>query len=51
MIRKAGWDLKRLKPKSDHATSLNTFYQNNDVNILFDIGANIGQYSLESRLN
>ena len=45
-----GWDLHRLRPGNSDSSQLLAAFNHVQANLLFDIGANIGQFSKDFRL-
>ena len=48
-IRFFGWDLHRYQPSSDPHAQLSAAIKYAGINVIFDIGANIGQFALDLR--
>ena len=44
-IRWFGWDLHRYLPSGSDASRLRAILKANDINVVFDVGANCGQYA------
>jgi FkbM family methyltransferase len=49
IIRNFGWDLHRLNPASNSFAQLSAVLNHAQVNVVFDIGANVGQFAQELR--
>lgn len=49
IIRTLGWDLHRFTPSSDPSNQLLAALEHTNINTIFDIGANVGQFSLNLR--
>ena len=49
LFNKFGIEVHRLQPSSDFGAQINAAMRKVDIDVLFDIGANIGQFSTEIR--
>jgi FkbM family methyltransferase len=49
LINKAGWNLNRLTPSSNPTFQLLSTLRHINANLVFDVGANIGQFAQELR--
>ncbi len=48
-LRKMGWDIRRFSPQNSEWSRLVQQLQVHDVDVVFDIGANIGQFAQNLR--
>lgn len=44
LIRHLGFDLRRYRPASSESAQLNAMLLSHGVDVVFDVGANIGQF-------
>ncbi len=49
IVRRAGIDVSRYRPELDHNHQLVKQLESHDVNVVLDVGANIGQYAIDIR--
>lgn len=49
MLNKAGWELHRYRPASDPWALVLDLLKRHEVNLVIDVGANVGQYASELR--
>jgi FkbM family methyltransferase len=49
VVRKAGFDIRRLSPRSSPRIGFLQSLQNFDIDLIMDVGANVGQFALELR--
>jgi FkbM family methyltransferase len=47
--RRLGFDLQRFHPARSHAAQMNAMLSFHRINLIFDVGANVGQYGRELR--
>ena len=48
-LRKLGWDVHRYSPHDHHEFQINQCLQHIDADLIFDIGANTGEFAEETR--
>jgi FkbM family methyltransferase len=49
ILHKAGWKMGRVTVMSSHALQLAKILQAHNINVVFDIGSNTGQFAIEMR--
>ena len=49
MLNRMGWEVHRYRPSSDPRAQLYSLLTNDRLNVVLDIGANVGQYGTELR--
>ena len=49
ILYKLGWDLYRFEPSSSPQMQISTFLKRKNINVIFDVGANIGQFAKDLR--
>lgn len=48
-VRRVGWDIRRVGPASDHGCQLVAAMNHVGADVVFDIGANVGQFAQDLR--